>query len=52
MNKVLAMQPGLANIIEKVSISRYFESPVTDLRIAENAGWIDYADTWLSKQVH
>ena len=37
INKVLAMRPGLAKIIEKVHISRYFESPETNLYIAENA---------------
>ena len=52
INKVLAMRPGLAKIIEKVHISRYFESPETDIHIAENACYIDYADTWPSKQVH
>jgi len=50
------MRPGLAMIIEKVGISRYFEPPETDLNIAEEACWIDYADIrssnrvrWLSK---
>ena len=52
INKVRAMRPGLAKIIETVRISRYFESPETDLDIAENACCIDHADTWLSKQVH
>jgi len=51
INKVWAMRPGLAKIIEKVRISRYFESAQTDLHIAENACCIDYADTWSSKQV-
>ena len=46
------MRPGLAKIIEKVRISRNFESPETNLHIAENACCIDYADTRLSKQVH
>jgi len=46
------MRPGLANIIEKVCISWYFESPETDLHIAENACYIDYTDTWSSKRVH
>jgi hypothetical protein len=46
------MRPGLAKIIEKVHISRYFESPETDLHMAENAWSIDYADTWTSKRVH
>jgi len=52
INKVLAMRPGLAKIIEKVRISTYFESAETDLHIAENACCIDYADTWSSKRVH
>jgi len=37
INKVSAMRPGLAKIIEKVRISWYFESPEADLHIAENA---------------
>jgi hypothetical protein len=51
INNVSAMRPGFAMIIEKAGISRYFESPDTDLHIAENAGCIDYADTWSAKQV-
>jgi len=46
------MRPGFAKIIEKVLISRYFESAETDLHIAENACCIDYTDTWFSKRVH
>ena len=49
INKVSAMKPGLAKIIEKVRISRYFESAETDLNRAENACCIDYANTWSSK---
>ena len=45
INMVLAMKPGLAKIIEKVRISRYFESAETDLHIAENACCIEYANT-------
>jgi len=52
INKVLAMKPGLAKIIDKVCISWYFESAETDLHIAENASRIDYANTWLSKRAH
>jgi len=52
INKVSAMRPGLAKIIEKVRISTYFESAETDLHIPENACSIDYADAWLSKRVH
>jgi len=49
INKVLAMRPGIAKIIEKVCISTYFESAETDLHIAENVCGIDYADTWFSQ---
>jgi len=52
INKVSAVRPGLAKIIEKVCIATYFESPETDLNIAENTCCIDYADTWSSKRVH
>jgi len=52
INKVLAMKPGLAKIIEKVRISWYFGSPEIDIHMAENACSIDYADTWSSKRVH
>jgi len=52
INKVSAMRPGLAKIIEKVRIWRYFESPESKLHISENACCIDYADTLSSKQVH
>jgi len=45
------MRPSLAKLIEKVSISRHFEKPETDLHIAENACCIDYTDTWASKQL-
>jgi hypothetical protein len=49
INKVSAMRPGLAKIIEKVRISTYFEWAETDQQIAENARCIDYADTWSPK---
>jgi hypothetical protein len=52
INKVSAMRPGLAKIIETVRISTYYESAETDLQIAENACCIDYADTWTSKRVY
>jgi hypothetical protein len=45
INKVWAIRPGLAKKSEKVRISTYYESAETDLHIAENAYWIDYADT-------
>jgi len=46
------MKPGLAKIIEKVRISRYFASSETHHHMVENACSIDYADTWSSKRVH
>jgi len=49
INKVSAMRPGLAKIIEKVRITTYFECAETDLHVAENACCINYADTWLLK---
>jgi len=49
MNKVSAMKPGLAKIIEKVLIWRIFDSTETDLCIAANAYGSDYTDTWSSK---
>jgi len=52
INKVSAMNPGLAKIIEKVHISRYFESAGTDLHGAEIACCSNYAITWSSKLVH
>jgi len=52
INKVSAMKPGLATIIEKVCISRPFERPATDLHIAANACCIDFADICLSNQLH
>jgi len=52
INKVAAMRPALAKIIEKVYISRYFESPDTDRHIAVNACYIAYTNTWSSKWVH
>jgi len=52
INNVSAMRPGLAKIIEKVCISRYFHSAETDLHIAEDACCIDSTDTWSSKRVH
>jgi len=52
ISKVSAMIPGLANIIEKLRISWYFESPETDLHIPDNACCMDYANSWLSKRVY
>jgi len=52
ITKVSAMRPGLVKIIEKVNISRYFESPQTDLHIEGNACCVDSGDTWLLKWVY
>ena len=52
INTVSAMKPGLAQIIEKVRISRYFENSKTDHHMAANAGCVDYVDTRLLKRVH
>jgi len=52
INKVLAMRPDVAKIIEKVRTSRYIESPQNDLHKPENASCIDFANTWSSKGVH
>jgi len=37
INKLLAMRPGSAKIVEKVHLSRHFESSETHLHIAANA---------------
>jgi len=52
INNVSAMSSGLAMIFEKVCISRYFESPETNLHIAKNTCCIDYTYTWWSKRLH
>jgi len=52
INKLSAMKPGLEKIIEKVHISRDFESAETNLHVAENACGINCANTWSSKRVH
>ena len=52
INKVSALRPGFAKIIEKVHISSSFDSPETHLDIARNARGIDYTDTWPLKRVH
>jgi len=46
------MRPGLAKLIEKVHISSYFESPDTDLHVAENTFCVDCDDTLSLKWVH
>jgi hypothetical protein len=43
--KLSAIRPGLGNTIEKVCISRYFESPETDSQIAPNVCNYDDAVT-------
>jgi len=50
IDKVSAMSPGLAKIIETVRISRYYESLASNLHRAENSCCIDYADTWSSTE--
>jgi hypothetical protein len=52
INKVSAMRPGLAKIIEKVRISWYFESPEADRDKAENACCMYYANTCSLKRVY
>jgi hypothetical protein len=52
INKVSAIRPGLAKIIEKVRISTYYKSAETDLHIVENLCCINYTDTWTSKGVY
>ena len=49
INKVSAMKPGLAKIIEKVCISRYSEDSETDHHIAANASCVYSVDTCSSK---
>jgi len=49
INRVSAMRPHLAKIIEKVRISWYFDCLETNLHISENACGIDNADTWSPK---
>jgi len=51
INKVSAMRPGLAKIIEKVWISSNSECSTTDVHIAANPCCNIYADTWSSKRV-
>jgi len=52
INRVSALMPGWAKIIENVCISRLFENSETDHHINANASWVDYVDTRLSKQVY
>jgi len=52
INKVSAMRPGLAKIIEKVHISWHFESPEADHHKVEDACCINYANTWSPKRVY
>ena len=49
INIVSDMRCSVAKTIEKVHISRNFESPETDLHIATDTGSIDYAVTQSSK---
>jgi len=52
INKLCAISPGLAKMIKKECISRYFEHSETDLIIAANACCVEYTDTWSSTGVH
>jgi len=52
INKVSAMKPGFAKMIQKVRISRYSENSETNYHIAVNASCVDYIDTWSSKRVY
>ena len=45
------MKLGLAKIIQKLQLSKYFDTAETDVDIALNARHIDYTDTWPSKRV-
>jgi len=51
INKLSAMWPGFAKIIEKLCILTIFEYPETALHIAVHAYYNHYADTEWSKQV-
>jgi len=51
-NKVLAMRPGLAKIVQKVGISRHLGRPETYHHIADIPCCIDYSDTLSSKRHH
>jgi hypothetical protein len=51
INEVSSMKPGLSKITAKVRISRHFESPETDMHIAQTACCIDYGNNGSSKQV-
>jgi len=52
INKVSAIKPGLAKIIEKVHISWYTENSETNYHIAANATCVDDVDTLSSKVVY
>jgi len=52
INKVLAMRPGLAKIIEKVHISRSFEHAENMLVLEQITCSIVYTDTGLSKRAY
>jgi hypothetical protein len=51
INKVLAMRPRLATIIENIHIASHFERPETNIPITPTPCCIDYTDTWSSKHV-
>jgi len=50
INKVSAMRPGLAKIIEKLCIAWYLQCPEADLHMTENACCINCANTWSPKR--
>ena len=52
LNRLSAMRLCLAKKIGKLYTSWWFESPDTDLHIAENTCCMDYADTWSSTPDH
>jgi len=52
INKVSAMRLGLTKLIEKVLISRNFESAESDIHIAVNDCSVGDGDTRSSKRLH
>jgi len=51
INKLSAMKPGVPQVIEKVCISIYFETIETNLYMAANTCYIEYAGNRLLKRV-
>jgi len=52
INMASATRPSLAEIIENVCISKFFENPKTDSHIAGNVCCIAYTDAWSSEKLH